>query len=476
MQYKLIVDKQSRLNPSTNMKTYILDIEELRTNGDISDELIISPNESYVMRRLSLSKYHVLSVLDESIKEVIENPKIELFEGNNYIYLIDMTGNRFYAEYLIKNEFNDTFITKKEANAKIDVASQQVIISVNEKLTSYSTTEEINALIQLLTNQIKLELEKKVDGETITGAYLLLQINKDTSGAKLKADKIDLIGYITATNLKTAGQTIINGSNITTGTIDASKVNVTNLNANNITSGTINASKVSVTNLNANNIISGTITGRAISGGTITGTQITNGNNFSVDKNGSMTCNSGKFINGEIELLSNRGSAKFRAKSNDGSECQIAGGAMLITEKEGSYIPAQINMGLNEDGSNSPGISLISRDFAHDTQILSSGITTPKLTQTSLKSKKKNIKKLKSNALELVKNADICEYNFKGEKKGTKKHIGLVIGEGYNCPTEVISEDGQGVDQYSLTSLLWKAVQELTAKVEQLEVALNGKN
>jgi hypothetical protein len=46
----------------------------------------------------------------------------------------------------------------------------------------------------------------------------------------------------------------INGDLITTGTIDASTVNVTNVDADNIVSGTIDASQVSVTNLQASNI------------------------------------------------------------------------------------------------------------------------------------------------------------------------------------------------------------------------------
>ena len=54
---------------------------------------------------------------------------------------------------------------------------------------------------------------------------------------KLVADNIDLDGYVTFTNLKTSGQTVINAGNITTGTIDASKVNVTNLQINNVKYG-----------------------------------------------------------------------------------------------------------------------------------------------------------------------------------------------------------------------------------------------
>ena len=40
-----------------------------------------------------------------------------------------------------------------------------------------------------------------------------------------------------------------------------------------------------------------------------------------------------------------------------------------------------------------------------------------------------------------------------------KTRIGLVIGQGYNTPNEII--DGDGVEQYAMNSLGWKAIQEL---------------
>lgn len=97
------------------------------------------------------------------------------------------------------------------------------------------------------------------------------------------------------------------------------------------------------------------------------------------------------------------------------------------------------------------------------------GIETPVLTQTSTIDKKKNIEKLEVNTIDLIKNADICTYNFKSEKRQNKKHIGLIIGEGYNCPDEVVSENREGIEQYSMTSLAWKAIQELIEKNENLE-------
>ena len=93
------------------------------------------------------------------------------------------------------------------------------------------------------------------------------------------------------------------------------------------------------------------------------------------------------------------------------------------------------------------------------------------LTNRSKEELKKNIKPL-SKSLDKVKLADICTYDLKAEKNGNK-HIGMVLGDKYNVPKEIIgySDDGkpEGIDIYSMCSMLWKAVQELSAEVEELK-------
>ena len=64
---------------------------------------------------------------------------------------------------------------------------------------------------------------------------------------------------------------------ITTGTLDASKANVTNLNASNIKTGTLDASQITVTNLNASNITAGTLNVDRINAKSITGAKIADG-------------------------------------------------------------------------------------------------------------------------------------------------------------------------------------------------------
>lgn len=444
MQYKIVVDKQPMTNPSSEKKEYIIDIEELRVKGSTHDSLMFEIDKTYVIRRLKLSEYYVLSVLDEPIIEALESINIELFEGDNYIYLIDMQGNKFYAEYLIKNEFNDVFATRKEMNSAIDLTMQQITIAVNQKFTDYSTTEEMNAAINLKANEINAEVEKKVDEETITGAYLILKINGDTSEAKLNADKIELSANDVLNLL--AGNTI----NLTSKNIAFSSTNF-NVDKN----GNMTCS-------NAN--ISGTVTSN---NATITGGSIKVGNNFRVDSNGSMTCSDATITGGLIELISSNHEANFQiTEYGGGSQTRCFSGGMTFENPSYSSV---INItSLLRD-------PLISVNGANDsTNIHASYIDTPQLicpdvTPSSSEKIKKNITKLTKNATEIINNSDIYEYNLKTDEDTDRKLIGFVIGDKYRTPDEVLSKDGEAVRLYSITGILWKAVQELSARVEQLE-------
>lgn len=222
MQYKIIVDKQPSSNPSSEKKEYVIDIEELRIKGNIYDSLNIEIDRTYVTRRLSLSQFGVLSVLDEPKIEELTEVNIKLFEGDNYIYLMDMQGNSFYAEYLIKNDFNDIYATKNEMNSSITQTAQSIELSVNQKLTSYattddlenqvtelnstitqtaqsitstvnkkfkdySTTEEMQSKITQTANSINSEVSKKVGKSEI-----ISRINQSAETIKINANKISL--------------------------------------------------------------------------------------------------------------------------------------------------------------------------------------------------------------------------------------------------------------------------------------------
>lgn len=187
MKYKIIVDKQSRINPSEEKREYIVDIEELRCKGDTYDSLVITKDEDYVIRRLELTEYHVLNVLDNPKKETLNSLNIELFEGDNYIYLVDMVGNKFYAEYIVKNDFTDTYVTQNQMSSAITSTAESIELSVNQKLTGYSTTEEMNAMIQMIADNILLEVSKKIGDDEI-----ISKINMSPEEIQIAANRIVL--------------------------------------------------------------------------------------------------------------------------------------------------------------------------------------------------------------------------------------------------------------------------------------------
>ncbi len=406
MQYKIIVDKQPSSNPSDEKKEYIIDIEELRVKGDVYDSLNIEKDRTYVTRRLSLSEYGVLSVLDEPIIQELTDLNIELFEGDNYIYLMDMQGNKFYAEYLIKNDFNDIYATKNEMNSAITQSAQSIELSVNQKLTSYATNEdleeqvtELNSTITQTASEINAEVEKKVDEETITGAYLILKINGDTSEAKLNADKIELSANDILNLL--AGNTI-------------------NLTSKNIV---ISSDFLSI---NKN----GKIEIRDMS-------EFSTGNYFVVkDKDGNIKIQ----MNGFGIWLDN---------------ISIQNDYIFIGSGDEEYVglyQGHINVG----------------DQQNNTYIYPNEVSSPKLTQTSLESIKKNITKFTKNAMDIINNADIYEYNLKSDKDTDKKLIGFVIGDKYRTPNEVIEKNGQAIELYSAIGILWKAFQQHIKQQDKL--------
>lgn len=88
---------------------------------------------------------------------------------------------------------------------------------------------------------------------------------------------------------------------------------------------------------------------------------------------------------------------------------------------------------------------------------------------TSDRGKKENIKAVGASALDMVHRAKTYEYNLKGE---AKKRMGIMYDEAPEC----IRSDGdtKAVDLYGMTALLWKAVQELEQKIDDMKEEKHG--
>lgn len=212
-------------------------------NATTYDEFIVENGQAKIIRRVGENDDGSFYALTTEVEEDKGDLVIELKEGYNKLWLESFFDLplQYSARYVAQNDYTSLFATKVEMHSEIS-----------------QTASEIN-----------LEVSKKVDENEVIAA-----INLTSETATIDASKINLNGYVTVSDLAGTGTTTINGSNIKTGTIDASLVSVVNLNANNITSGTLSADK--------------------INGGTISASSINLGNNkFAVDTNGNLTATSG---------------------------------------------------------------------------------------------------------------------------------------------------------------------------------------
>lgn len=134
--------------------------------------------------------------------------------------------------YTTKTDFNSlagrtgTLETwKNEASQKI--TKDGIIATVGSYYTKDSdfqsaTTRITNAesRISQLNDSIELKVEK--DG-------IISAINQTSESVTISASKINLAGYVSVSDLKTAGKTTVNGSNVTTGTISADRIDAKSL-------------------------------------------------------------------------------------------------------------------------------------------------------------------------------------------------------------------------------------------------------
>lgn len=271
--------------------------------GDGSDSNVI------VTRRCGIDNTGTIYPLTTPVSETYSYPShLLLSDGDYEIKLLSYSTAYLYVQLMASNIYTTQFYTKSETNSIIDQKANNIELGVNQKLSNYSTSEEMNSAINIKANEISSTVSETYATKTTTNTLssrisqtakdITLQVNNGstTSGIKIGITKedgtkstaqgtIEMTGLVKFSNLKD-GTTTISGSNIKTGTIDASDVKVTNINASNITTGTLSANRIkggtidaesiTVKNLNASNLNRGTIS-RPISGSSISGASMSGG-------------------------------------------------------------------------------------------------------------------------------------------------------------------------------------------------------
>ena len=197
----------------------------------------------------------------------------------------------------------------------------------------------------------------------------------------------------------------------------------------------------------------------------LTGEDITiDSDNFKVDAEGNVTCNSLELTGGSIALnIDDAGGVEYFQLHSPLHESMVDFSGRNIEMYSYYSMHRMIDIGV----FNNEAKGYIDCD---------GDVTCVSVIQTSRESLKKNIEDYIENALDIVNQSKIYTYNFKTENDDDKKHIGFVIpdeGGDYKTPNEVISANEKGIDTYTMTSILWKAVQEQQEIIEQLQQQIN---
>ncbi|MDD7793703.1 phage tail spike protein [Clostridium sp. 'White wine YQ'] len=126
----------------------------------------------------------------------------------------------------VTTELHTNYSTTTAMNTAISQSASGVLSTVS---STYATKNDLTGKVDLSTynsyvSQTATAISSKVSSSDYTGNTIASLINQSATTIKLSASKIDLSGYVTISALGTAGLTVINGSNITTGTISANRI------------------------------------------------------------------------------------------------------------------------------------------------------------------------------------------------------------------------------------------------------------
>ena len=222
----------------TNTKTdevvdYVLPMDLLYYDSENYDEFILDYEGQTCMvnKRVGYNADGTTYVLDsEQIIECDEYPRILLTEGDYKVEVLGYDTAYIFVRLMAQNIYTTQFYTKAETDSIINQTSQSIDLSVNKKLSNYSTTIEMNSAIQLSASSIKNEVNATIDGvEENINAQLELKVDTENlvSEINASADVINLRGnrvIIDSDNFKlTADGTITANAGTFGGTINTNK-------------------------------------------------------------------------------------------------------------------------------------------------------------------------------------------------------------------------------------------------------------
>ena len=425
----------------------------------LPDDLLWYDNETYdefylnyesqtcqVIKRCAYNADGTVRKLAEEVVTDYEYPTILLEDGDYQIKVLSYDTAYLSVRLMAQNMYTTQFATKAEMTSAIEQKADSIMLKVDEKVNEDEIIAQLNVAIQEGKGIVRL-----------VGNQVIIDSDnfKLSSNGSMQANNGTFSGTITADSGK------IGGFELTTQKFSSDFSGLYNYDEYDsreiigILMGWLQETSILKNILDVNE--DGTLSSadmvriRKIIWGTQTNTKNVNGT-FKIDSNDPKKCISVS-KDGQVAVSIGVGGINANSIVTDNFVC----GEATASGFRGTLI----------NGENGK-ISCTSSGSYAETQIDYTGILTPVITQTSLATEKKNFEKF-DNGLEIIKNTEIYQYNFKTEEDTDKKHIGFIIGDKYKYSEKITSKENNGVDIYSMMSVAYKAIQEQQQEIEQLK-------
>jgi len=476
-------------------------------DADHYDEFILDYGDGIektciVNKKVGINADGSTYLLDEEQIITYPYPTISLTDGDYEVTLLGYEVGYLFARLMTKNIYATQFATRVEMNTAISQKADQINLSVDYKLTAYPTITEMNSAINLSANSIT----SSVSATYATKASLNSVETTLTASLELKVNTEDLISEINASAdviRLTAGRLIISTGNFqlnnegniacTGGTIGGITINNFGLyySGSSSTDG-FGLWKNGVHSHNNSYII-------FHAGGNL---ENIGGAYTRIYQDGSLYTSRAYITGGSLSLVGGEEKSPVFQNYNNQYRAQIVPRGfyakalntnayvhLYTSESGGSLSLASDGASINDGGviasASSSGASLFlygSSGTATISLMATSSLTSSiycygymyayNFTNLSKESIKKDIRKFKQNACNIIKNSELYEFKYKEEDSTVKKHIGFIIGDlggSYKTPEEIISNNKDGIDTYAMCSILWKALQEQQQEIEELK-------
>lgn len=189
----LVVDTQTRVNPSENKLEYKYDIEPLHKFNDISDQFVVEYDEENKICNIKILRYiskdgEVYTIKENPVEEILDTIDIKLFKNTTYIYLKEYTNWNMKATYMSNPNINEYYATKVELSSEIKQSADKIELEVKKKIdkTELGTYITQNAeAIQIAWNQISQYLKMEgIEGKATFNIYdknnkMLMSLSQD---------------------------------------------------------------------------------------------------------------------------------------------------------------------------------------------------------------------------------------------------------------------------------------------------------